>query len=125
MGGTKTRDFLNHKIDQYVKYSDFFINEHHRRIFKRTLPKIYAWVFEDQGADQQAVSKEFATTIYFTALKETLVGIGFVPGAKPTDLALIPMRGSGQQVLKTIGPQISASIVGHGYVWLIRAARAR
>ena len=46
LGGRKTRDFLNNKVDQYVKFSDFFINEHHRRIFKRTFPKIYAWVFE-------------------------------------------------------------------------------
>jgi hypothetical protein len=115
LGGTNTRDFLNHQIDQYVKYSDFFINEHHRRIFKRTFPKIYAWVFEDQGNDAQGVAQEFNTTIHYIGLKQTLVDIGFVPGTPPRTPTLIPIRGSGRQAVTILGQQITAGMSAMGF----------
>ena len=115
LGGRNTRDFLNHRIDQYAKYSDFFINEHHRRIFKRTFPKIYAWVFEDQGNDPQGVTQEFNTTLHYSSLKQTLVDIGFVAGMPPNTPTLIPIRGSGRQAVTTLGQQITASMSVMGF----------
>ncbi|MBV8186866.1 MAG: DUF5621 domain-containing protein [Alphaproteobacteria bacterium] len=115
LGGRNTRDFINHRIDQYVKYSDFFINEHHRRIFKRTFPKMYAWVFEDQGTDAQGVAQEFSTTIFYSGLKQTLLDIGFVEGKPPNTPPLIPIRGSGRQAVAIAGQQITASMSAMGF----------
>jgi len=100
MGGRKTRDFLNNRIEQYVKYSDFFINEHHRRIFKRTLPDLYRWVFENQGSDATAVSRDFKKAEFRSALKQTLIDIGFQPPQlNGTRTVLIPIRGGGRQAI--------------------------
>jgi hypothetical protein len=32
-------------LDQYTKHSDYFVNEHHRTLFKRALPRMYEWLF--------------------------------------------------------------------------------
>jgi len=111
MGGGKTRDFLNNRIDQYVKYSDFFINEHHRRIFKRALPNLYRWVFENQGSDSAAVAADFKKAEFNTALKQSLVDIGFQPTVMMgRATVLIPIRGGGQQAVTTTSRQIQASM---------------
>jgi|SRR5208283_3594491 len=114
LGGRKTRDFLNNKVDQYVKFSDFFINEHHRRIFKRTFPKIYAWVFENQGTDTAGVSQEFRSTENLPALKQTLVDIGFVPATPGVTTIMLPIRGGGAQAVTALGQQVSASMSAMG-----------
>jgi hypothetical protein len=111
MGGRKTRDFLNNKIGQYVKFSDFFINEHHRRIFKRTLPDLYKWVFENQGSDAAAVGRDFKKTEYRTALKQTLLDIGFqLQQLNGTQTVLVPIRGGGQQAIITVAQQVKSSM---------------
>jgi hypothetical protein len=111
MGGRKTRDFLNNRIEQYVKFSDFFINEHHRRIFKRTLPDLYRWVFENQGSDATAVSRDFKKAEFRSALKQTLIDIGFQPQQlNGTNTVLIPIRGGGQQAIITSAQQVGASM---------------
>lgn len=32
-------------LASYTRYSDYFVNEHHRRLFMRALPKVYDWLF--------------------------------------------------------------------------------
>jgi len=115
MGGRNTRDFVNHRMDQYVKYSEFFINEHHRRIFKRTFPRLYAWVFENQGNDAQGVTQEYNTTLYFNALNQTLLDIGFVTGKPPNTPTLIPIRGSGRQAVTILDQQLGAGMSAMGF----------
>ena len=115
LGARKTRDFLNNRVDQYVKFSDFFVNEHHRRIFKRTLPHLYAWVFENQGIDTQAVVQDYKKAEFYTALKASLVEIGFQPtrlGGVPT--VLLPIRGGGQQAIDISARQLTASMSSMG-----------
>ena len=115
LGGVKTRDFLKNRIDQYVEYSDFFINEHHRRIFERTFPSLYRWVFENQGTNSAAVGRDFKSTENVLALKQTLIDIGFQPaqmGVTPT--ALVPVRGSGHQAVGALRQQITASMSAMG-----------
>ena len=111
LGARKTRDFLNNRIDQYVKFSDFFISEHHRRTFKRTLPALYSWVFENQGIDTQAVMQDFKKTAFHTALNQSLVDIGFQTtklSGVPT--VLLPIRGGGQQAVEISPQQLTASM---------------
>lgn len=115
LGGVKTRDFLKNRIDQYVEYSDFFINEHHRRIFERTFPPLYRWVFENQGTDSATVGRDFKSTENLLALRQTLIDIGFQPaqmGVTPT--ALVPVRGSGHQAVGALRQQITASMSAMG-----------
>ncbi|WP_206957128.1 DUF5621 domain-containing protein [Trinickia acidisoli] len=115
MGGGKTRDYLNNRIDQYVKFSDFFISEHHRRIFKRTLPHLYRWVFENQGSDTAAVIQDFKKAEFYPALKQTLVDAGFQQtrlSGVPT--VLLPIRGGGQQAVDISAQQLTASMSSMG-----------
>ncbi|MBU6489098.1 MAG: DUF5621 domain-containing protein, partial [Burkholderiales bacterium] len=115
LGARKTRDFLNNRVDQYVKFSDFFINEHHRRIFKRTLPHLYMWVFENQGADTRAVVQDYKKAEFYTALKQSLIDIGFQStrlGGVPT--VLLPIRGGGQQAVDISTRQLTASMSSMG-----------
>lgn len=42
--GFGQRDFVGH-LDEYTKHSDYFVNEHHRTLFKRWLPRMYEWLF--------------------------------------------------------------------------------
>jgi len=115
LGARKTRDFLNNRVDQYVKFSDFFINEHHRRIFKRTLPHLYMWVFESQGADTRAVVQDYKKAEFYTALKQSLIDIGFQPtrlSGVPT--VLLPIRGGGQQAVDISTRQLTASMSSMG-----------
>lgn len=113
MGGGYTRDFLAHGINQYVKYADFFINEHHRRVFKRTLPYLYRWVFENHDTDTAAVIRDFKKTEFYSGLHRTLVDIGFQPdmaGGAP----LIP-RGAGRQPVQITHDQLAASMSRMGF----------
>jgi hypothetical protein len=115
LGGRNTRDFVNRRMDQYVKYSHFFINEHHRRIFKRTFPQLYAWVFEDQGIDPKGVAQEFTMTLHYTALNQTLVDIGCVAGKPPNTPTLIPIRGSGRKAVTILDQQLGAGMSAMGF----------
>jgi len=115
MGARKTRDYLNNRIGEYVKFSDFFISEHHRRIFKRTLPALYMWVFENQGADTQAVTQDFKKAEFYSALKQSLIDIGFQTtrmGGVP--MVLLPIRGGGQQAVEISAQQLTASMSSMG-----------
>jgi hypothetical protein len=115
LGGRNTRDFVNNRIDQYVKFSDFFINEHHRRIFKRTLPDLYKWVFENQGSDAAAVSRDFRKAEFRPGLKQTLIDIGFqLQQLNGIQTVLAPIRGSGQQAVTALGQQVEASMSAMG-----------
>lgn len=112
MGGRKTRDFLKNRVHQYVKHSGYFINEHHRRVFKRAYPNIYHWVFEDQGSNAEAVSQEYRSTKNLTALRQTIDGLGF-----HCDLAgrlLLPIRGQGREEVRIRGAQHTASMSAMG-----------
>jgi len=105
MGGRKTRDYLRHRVDQYVKHSGFFINEHHRRVFKRAYPTLYDYVFEDRGSNVTQVGVEFRNTRNLTALHETIKGLGF------QDMPLrLPIRGEGKEEVRLLGEQHSASL---------------
>jgi hypothetical protein len=111
LGGRKTRDFLNNRVEQYVKFTDFFMNEHHRRIFKRTLPDLYRWVFENQGSDAAAVGRDFKKAEFRTGLKQTLIDIGFQPPQPGgTQSLLVPIRGGGQQAIIAAAQQVTASM---------------
>lgn len=115
LGARKTRDFLNNRVDQYVKFSEFFINEHHRRLFKRMLPALYAWVFENQGIDTGAVIQDYRKAEFHLALKQSLIDIGFQPtrlGGVPT--VLLPIRGGGAQAVDISVRQLTASMSGMG-----------
>jgi hypothetical protein len=110
MGGRKTRDYLQNRVQQYVKHSNFFINEHHRRVFKGTYPAIYQWVWENQGTNPPRVGQEYKSTKNLTALRQTLDSLGFqeaTPG--PTPL-LLPIRGRGQEEVRILGEQHQASL---------------
>jgi hypothetical protein len=111
MGGRKTRDFLKHRVHEYVKHSNFFINEHHRRVFKRAYPGIYQWVFENQGTNAALVSQEYKGTRNLTALKQTLDDLGFqAPQPGSTQGVLLPIRGSGQEEVRILGEQHASSL---------------
>lgn len=115
LGARKTRDYLNNRIDQYVKFSDFFISEHHRRIFKRTMPALYMWVFENQGIDTGAVIRDYKKAALYPVLKQSLIDIGFQPttlSGVPT--VLLPIRGGGQQAVDISARQLTASMSSMG-----------
>ncbi len=105
MGGRKTRDYLKHRVQQYVKHSGFFINEHHRRVFKRAYPALYDYVFEDRGSNVTQVGAEFKSTKNLLALHETLKSRGF----QDTPLTL-PIRGQGKEEVRVLGEQHTASL---------------
>jgi hypothetical protein len=45
--GFGTRD-LNQHLQDYVKYNNYFVNEHHRQLFKQVCPNLYGWLFTKQ-----------------------------------------------------------------------------
>ena len=112
MGGRKTRDFLKNKHDQYVRNADFFINEHHRRVFKRAFPAIYDWVFLDRGNNANAVSAEFRGTRNLLALYQTLEALGF--SEKPGAGVLLPIRGQRKQPSGILRSQLTSSLSAMG-----------
>lgn len=112
MGGRKTRDFLRNRRDQYVKNANFFINEHHRRVFKRAYPAIYDWVFLDRGTNPSAVSTEFKSTVNLLALRESLLGLGFQQTLGTQ--VLVPIRGRRKQEVGILGPQLTSSLSAMG-----------
>lgn len=112
MGGRKTRDFLARHQKEYVKHSDFFINEHHRRVFKRAYRAIYDWVFEDRGTNPTAVLQEYKSTQNLTALNKTLEVLGFQ--TKPGMGALVPIRGKGKQQVQIRDAQLVSSLTMMG-----------
>lgn len=105
MGGRKTRDYLKHRVDQYVKNSAYFINEHHRRVFKRAYPALYSYVFEDRGSNVTQVGAEFKSMKNLLALHETMLAFGF----QDTPLRL-PIRGVGKQDVTILYEQHTASL---------------
>lgn len=107
MGGRKTRDFLRNRQHQYVKHSAFFINEHHRRVFKRAFPNMYNWIFEDRGTNSAAVAAEFRSTRNLMALQKTLAALGF---NNKTGQLLVPIRGSHKQALQIRTEQHTSSM---------------
>lgn len=115
MGGSAPRDFLAKNIDRYVEHSNFFINEHHRRIFQRTLPYLYSWVFEGRDTDRIAVIQEFRKTEFYSALNRTLADMGF-QSANSTDLrAMLPPGGVGKQPIQIDRSQIRADMSRMGF----------
>ncbi len=46
--GFGARDMTQH-LEQYTKHSDYFVNEHHRTLFKRALPRMYEWLFTQRA----------------------------------------------------------------------------
>jgi Domain of unknown function (DUF5621) len=40
---------LTQKMSDYVQYSDYFINEHHRAVFDQTMPRLSSWLFTPAG----------------------------------------------------------------------------
>ena len=113
MGGLKTRDYLKNRAPEYVKYSNYFINEHHRRVFKRAYPVMYQWLFDNIGNNATAVSQEYRATKNLTALRRTLEDIGFQEppvGTLPPAPVLLPIRGYGQEEVRVLGAQQQASM---------------
>jgi hypothetical protein len=108
LGGRKTRDFLNNRHDQYVKHAGFFINEHHRRVFKRAYPLIYDWVFEDRGSNSMGVTQEFKGTRNLLGLRSSLEGLGFKE--KPGTTTMLPIRGSRKQEVGIVSKQHTSSL---------------
>lgn len=113
MGGAEPREFLTKHIDRYVEHSDFFINEHHRRIFQRTLPYLYSWVFEGQDTDRNAVMQDFKKTEFYSALNRTLTDMGF-QSANGSPAAL-PPGGAGKQAIRIDRSQIRADMGQMGF----------
>lgn len=107
MGGRKTRDFLSHRVHQYVKHSSFFINEHHRRVFKRAYPGLYDYVFEDRGSDVKRIAAEFRSTRNLTALHGVLEDLGFSDGLRGV---MLPIRGGGKEEVRVLRRQHTASL---------------
>jgi hypothetical protein len=33
------------ELEKYTQFSDYFVNEHHRRMFERKMPNLYRWLF--------------------------------------------------------------------------------
>jgi hypothetical protein len=111
MGGRKTRDYLKNRVQEYVKHSNFFINEHHRRVFKRAFPAMYNWVWENQGTDATAVGLEYKGTRNLLALRQTLDDLGFIEQIPPaTPPLLLPIRGRGQDEVRILAAQHGASL---------------
>jgi len=48
-GGFVDRQFATQHISDYVRYADYFVNEHHRAVFDRTLPTLSSWLFTPAG----------------------------------------------------------------------------
>ncbi|OZI62665.1 DUF5621 domain-containing protein [Bordetella genomosp. 11] len=115
MGGASTRDFLAKNIDRYVEHAKFFINEHHRRIFQRTLPYLYSWVFEGRETDRIAVMQDFKKTEFYSALNRTLLDIGFQPAKSVASSATIPPGGVGRQPIQIDRSQIRADMSRMGF----------
>ncbi|AOB32933.1 hypothetical protein AKI39_22595 [Bordetella sp. H567] len=115
MGGASTRDFVAKHIDHYVAHANFFINEHHRRIFRSTLPYLYSWIFEGRDVDRAAVIRDFDKTRFYTGLRRTLVDIGFQAGDPAGVGVTIPPGGSGRQPIWIDRQQVRADMSRMGF----------
>ncbi len=73
--GSKDRGFVSSK-DKYVIEADYFINEHHREVFIRTYPKVYAFLFEGRADNERAVWLEFKSMYNLTGLMNSLAVFG-------------------------------------------------
>ena len=105
-GGSKVRDYLRNKSHEYTKNSAF-VNEHHRRVFKRAFPATYAWVFDDMGSNATAVSAEFKSTQFHLALRDMFLSLGFQ--TTPTN-TLLPIRGGRVEEIRILAQQHTGSL---------------
>ncbi len=57
--GLATRDFAKN-LDEYVVNPEYFINQHHRKCFKATLPETFKYLFTSKAheADQKKILQE-------------------------------------------------------------------
>jgi hypothetical protein len=56
--GFSSRD-VKSDLQSYTKFSDYFVNEHHRLLFNRLLPQTYRWLFTTNAASPGLQSRKF------------------------------------------------------------------
>lgn len=88
--GFGSRSFTN-EMEKYVSNSEYFVNEHHRAIFRVLCPKLFEWLFTRNQFRMGAVSKAVSTDSpigmelgrplgweFFESIKQ--LGVTFDPG---------------------------------------------
>lgn len=113
-GGPAPREAVAKRIEQYVGNPAYFINEHHRTVFKRTLPDLYNWVFAGIVGDRAAVMRDFMKTRFFSSLNRTLTDMGFQLGDLNGGRATLPLAGGGRETIRLDGRQIRADMSAMG-----------
>jgi len=81
------REFSKSQMGQYVKIS-YFINEHHRSVFKRTFPLVYQYLFSSKG-DQLAITNQM---------------FGYKAPNPTTKLQFENLAQTAPETLKSLGP---------------------
>jgi hypothetical protein len=49
---------MTEELEAYTQFSDYFVNEHHRRLFERKMPALYAWLFTRNHAAVGLMSRK-------------------------------------------------------------------
>jgi hypothetical protein len=115
------RRTMTEDLGSYTSFSDYFINEHHRRLFHRKLPALYRWVFTRDGASAGLMSRKISSTHPIAQEIEQVKGYALpslaLLGVTTEDgLVKLPAPGSGIDNKPVASGQINANLAIMGVI---------
>ena len=83
------------ELASYTRFSDYFVNEHHRMLFQRLLPQLYGWIFQPaSGSNTGLTSRKIATS-----------------SAMGQEIASVAMGGHVRESLALLGVNVNGSVI--------------
>jgi hypothetical protein len=91
---------MSEELEAYTRFSDYFVNEHHRRLFEQRLPSLYRWLFTPNQALPGLTGRKVASGNPIWQEVETVKGyalpsLALLGVAMENGIVSLPAPGSG------------------------------
>ena len=103
-GGVGDRD-VKLQASSYTDNSKYFLNEHHRRVFMRVFPNLYAHTFEGKVVSDRLVRNDCEAAMFFRELGHFVENLGYdhVTGKLPMRMRRESGRIDREQLISSLG----------------------